>query len=176
MIESIFQDEDLRTVSEALDIAEDRTGDFFRFSLEQWKRHRYDVKTLLTLNIDEITHNAFALLNKYSEPVNIVEPKSRKSDFYFICIQDHQIAKALRRDKELRLFPLLIYIFTHELIHIIRFCDFSQRFEATGKNRQEEEKVVHSMTFNILKNLSLPEMGYVLKAYGNHRICEIVTF
>ena len=44
-----FRKEDMLTVSEALDIAEDRTGDYFKFSSGQWKRHRYDVKTLSQL-------------------------------------------------------------------------------------------------------------------------------
>ena len=44
-----FEKEDLHTVSEALAIAEDKTGDFYKFSFGQWKRHRYDIKTLLDL-------------------------------------------------------------------------------------------------------------------------------
>ena len=44
-----FKKNDLTVVSDALEIAEDATGNFYKFSLGQWKRHRYDVKTLSSL-------------------------------------------------------------------------------------------------------------------------------
>jgi len=50
---------ELSTVSEALDVAEDKTGNFFKFSFGQWKRHRYDIRTLESLTPDAIS--AYAL-------------------------------------------------------------------------------------------------------------------
>ena len=170
-----FRKEDLRTVSEALVIAEDTIGDFYKFSFGQWKRHRYDVKTLLDLKYREITPNAFALLNKCSRAVSNFESKTKKMDFYFICLQDDRILEALRRDKSLGLLPLLIYIFTHELVHIVRFCNFSQRFEISGVGKEKEERIVHTATYEILKDLSIPKLDYILESYNGHRICELVT-
>ena len=96
-----FKDDNLLTVSEALDIAEDKTGNFFKFSLVQWKRHHYDIKTLSSLKPDEISDHAFALLNKGSRVINDYDSKTKKHDFYFICLQDHQILKALGRDRNI---------------------------------------------------------------------------
>jgi hypothetical protein len=175
MTPSSFTGEDLKAVNEALEIAEDRTGNFYRFSFDQWKRHRYDVKTLSGLKEMEITSNAFALLNKCSSIPRGIELKTRGRDFYFICLQDHQILKALERDTNLTALPLLVYIFTHELVHIVRFCNFFQRYELSGLRREIEEKVVHTTTFQILKNLSLPNLDYVLEAYGDHRVCEMAV-
>jgi len=172
---SSFRSEELATVSDALDIAEDKTGDFYKFSFGQWKKHRYDVKTLSTLNDIEIIPHAFALLNKYSGVTKDFESKAKRHDFYFICLQDEYILKALRRDRNLRLLPLLVYIFTHELVHIVRFCNFFQRFEITGEGRKKEEKIVHSTTFEILKDLSLPKLDYILESYYRHRICDLVV-
>ncbi len=168
-----FDGVDISLVSESLGIAEERTGDFYKFSFGQWKRHRYDVRTLLALREDEIALHAFALLNKCSRVTSDFESTWRKHDFYFICLQDHQIIKALRRDKELRLLPLLVYVFTHELVHIVRFCNFSQRFDICGDRREKEESVVQSTTFEILENLPLPGIDYILDAYQSHRICEL---
>jgi len=168
-----FQGEYISTMSEALGIAEERTGDFYKFSLGQWKRHRYDVKTLLGLGTDEVRPHAFAFLKKGTRVISDFEPKSRERDYYFICLQDHQIQEALNKDKYLQLLPLLIYVFVHELVHIVRFCNFSQRFDVSEKRREKEEKVVHSTTFEILEGLSLPRMDYVLHSYQNHRICEM---
>ena len=168
-----FQGENISTMSEALGIAEERTGDFYKFSLGQWKRHRYDVKALPELGTDEARPHAFALLKKGTSVISDFESKSRERDYYFICLQDHQILEALSKDKDLLLLPLLIYVFVHELVHIVRFCNFSQRFDVSGKRREKEEKVVHSTTFEILEGLPLPRMDYVLHSYQSHRICEM---
>ena len=168
-----FQGENISTMSEALGIAEERTGDFYKFSLGQWKRHRYDVKTLPGLGTDEVRPHAFALLKKGTSMISDFESKSRERDYYFICLQDHQILEALSKDKNLSLLPLLIYVFVHELVHIVRFCNFSQRFDVPDERREKEEKVVHSTTFEILKDLLLPRMDYVLDSYQNYRMCEV---
>jgi len=167
-----FKREELLTMSEALDIAEDRTGDYFKFSSGQWKRHRYDVKTLSQLADCEGIPDVFALLKKSKK--ERVEASSRYRDFYLICLQDHRILKALKRDRELGLLPLLVYVFTHELVHIVRFCNFSQRFEVSTKDREKEECVVHATTYEILKELSVPRLGYILNSYETHRVCDMV--
>ena len=171
-----FKKENVATIGEALDIAEDITASFYKFSTGQWKRHIYEVKTLRSLKDDEISEYAFALLNKGSRIGSGYESKTRIRDFYFICLQDHHIIRALDRDGDLKLLPLLIYVFTHELIHIVRFCNFYQRFEVVGENKEKEEKIVHNETYKILKSLSLPKMDYILKAYEGHRSFDMVPF
>jgi hypothetical protein len=170
-----FKYKHLHTLSDALDIAEDATGNFFKYSIAQWKRHRYDIKTLDALRGIEISKHAFALLRKCSGAVSGFEPKTKHGDFYFICLQDHSILSALKRDRELLMLPLLVYIFTHELVHIVRFCNFSQRFEATGKERTREEALVHEKTYEILRGVTLPKLDYVLEAYQDHRVFDMVA-
>jgi len=170
-----FNDDDFLTLNEALDIAEDATGNFYKFSLGQWKRHRYDIKTLSSLRANEIAQQAFALLNKGARVVSSFESKTKSRDFYFICLQDHQIQKALERDKALGLLPLLVYVFTHELVHIVRFCNFFQRFDVSGKEKDKEEAIVHETTFEVLENIALPKLDYVLDSYQGHRICDMVV-
>lgn len=169
-----FKYDDLLTVSEALDIAEDATANFYKFSSGQWKRHRYEVKTFSSLRPYEITQQAFALLNKGSRIICDYESKTKNHDFYFICLQDHQILKALKRDKALGFLSLLVYIFTHELVHIVRFCNFFKRFDVSGQEKEKEETVVHETTYEILEDLSLPKLDYVLDSYRGHRVCDIV--
>ena len=170
-----FSQDELKTLSDALDIAEDATGNYFKFSNGQWKKYCYDVKTLSSLSRGEISSFALAVLSKGSRVLNDYESKTKGRDFYFICLQDHLILRALKRDGNLALLPLLVYIFTHELVHIVRFCNFFQRFEVTDKERVEEEEVVHSTTYDILKNFSVSKLDYVLEAYRGHRICQIAV-
>lgn len=168
-----FKNEDLSVVSDALEIAEENIGNFYKFSTEQWRRHHYEVKTLSSLVDDEIATNAFALLNKGSRITTGYDSKTKGRDFYFICLQDHQILRALGRDKNLGVLPLLVYVFTHELVHIVRFCNFYQRFDVADMDREKEEKIVHTTTFEILKDLPLPKLDYVLEAYQDQRICQL---
>ncbi len=170
-----FKDDSIDTISEALFVAEDKIGDYYKFSSGQWKRYQYDVKTLASLEENEITSFAFALLNKRSRVIEGFDSSTKKRDFYFICLQDHHILNALKRDKYLTLLPLLVYIFTHELVHIVRFCNFFQRYEITGKNREYEESLVHEITFKILKKSSLKNMDYILDSYKQHRPCELAV-
>ena len=173
MVLSSFSQYEFDTVSEALDVSEDATGNFYKFSADQWKKHRYDVKTLPSLCRNEISQHAFAMLSKGCGLVDGFELKTRVHDFYFICLQDHQILRALSRDKQLGLLPLLVYIFTHELVHIVRFCNFLQRFDLPPKEIEQEEGVVHATTFKILEDSSMPDLGYVLESYQGHRICDM---
>ncbi|MBN2061634.1 MAG: hypothetical protein JW882_14585 [Deltaproteobacteria bacterium] len=173
MISRFFKENGMITLAEALDIAEDRIGNYYKFSLGQWKRHRYDIKTQEFLTEDEITKFAFALLNKCTNITDVFESKTKQKDFYFICLQDTQILNAVKRDKNLRLLPLLVYIFTHELVHIVRFSSYFQRYEAPVEDREEEEKIVHAITYEILKKISLPKLDYILESYQGHRICAL---
>jgi hypothetical protein len=167
-----FKDEDLVTLSDALDVAEDEPPNFFKFSHDLWKRNQSDVKTMKSLAPGEMSNFAFAVLRRGTRK-GLPDWKSKERNFYFICLQDHQILKALRRDNELALLPFLTYIFTHELVHIARFGRFLQRYETSGVNREKEEQIVHAITFDILKGVSLWKMDYVLDAYQDHRIGEI---
>jgi hypothetical protein len=163
-----FKREQLTTVSKALDIAEDKTGNYFKCSAVQWNRHRYDVKTLSGLTPAQIIPDAFAFVDKGVRSPEEVESPRANREYYFICLQDHEILKALERDKDLELLPLLVYIFTHELVHIVRFGSFLQRFETTGGDREKEETVVHGITHDILKKSSLPRLNLVLASYRCH--------
>jgi len=170
---AFFRQNELVTVSDALDIAEDATGNFFKMSIGQSKRYGYDVKTLSSLNQREISSFALAVLSKGMRMLKDFEPRTKTRDFYFICLQDHLILRAINRDRDLELLPFLVYIFTHELVHIVRFCKFFQRFDVTDRERAEEEEVVHSLTFDVLKKSSLAKLDYVLDSYQGHRICQL---
>ena len=166
-----FSQNDILLVGDALDIAEDATGNFFKLSLGQWKKYRYDVKTLCSLNQDEIKPDGFAFLNK---GIKVRDSAGRHEDFYSICLQDHMILKAINRDKELKLLSLLVYVFTHELVHIVRFCNYMKRYDVLGEEKDEVEKAVHETTYNILKDLSVPNLMYILESYKHHRLPQMI--
>jgi hypothetical protein len=166
-----FNKNQLSVVGDALDIAEDMTSNYFKLSLLHWKRNRFDIKTLSSLFSEEMKDNVFALLKKYSSDCKAeIELLNKRGEFYLICLQDHHILQALQRDNNIKLLPLLAYILTHELVHIVRFCKFQVRFDTQEEsNRIEEEKIVNHTTYEILKQLSLPHLSYILGSYNPDR-------
>jgi len=167
-----FKYHDFQTISEALDIAEDVTSNYYKFSFNQWKRHRYDVKTLISLNEPDSYQDIFAFLYKGSRISSIPATIPQNHDYYLICLQDHQILNALNRDKNICLLSLLIYIFIHELVHIVRFCNFSQRFKVSPKEKKREEIIVHSVTNDILSYQKISKLDYILDCYKPYRIVD----
>lgn len=168
-----FNRENMLTAGDALHIAEDTIGNYFKLSSAQWKKHPFSVKTLADLREGEIVPEAFARLEKRILGERSLQDRVNGKDHYFICLQDHEILKALGRDRELCLLPLLVYVFTHELVHIVRFCTFLQRFEVQGNEKEKEEKIVHTATYKILRRIRMPDLDYVLDAYEDHRVCEL---
>lgn len=166
-----FTEKDFLTVSDALEIAEDITANFFKFSTAQWKRHSYEVKTLGRLDPEDPAKEVLAFLKKGSAAGD--DMKRKLKDYYLICLQDHMILRAAQRDGKIALLPLLLYVFTHELIHIVRFCSFMQRFDARPAEREREERLVHELTYRALGDVPLPSLGYVLDCYSGHRAFEL---
>ncbi len=168
-----FTDRDFLTVSDALEIAEDVTANFFKFSTAQWRRHCYEVKALGPLEPEEPVKEVLAFLKKGSSAGDDHIIRRKLKDYYLICLQDHMILLAAQRDIKIALLPLLLYVFTHELIHIVRFCSFKQLFDARPMEREREERLVHELTYKALGDVSLPNLGYVLESYSGHRVFEL---
>lgn len=167
-----FNPAQIQVVSQAVEIAEDVTANYFKISTAQWKHVRYDIRTLAELSTEEITESAFAQITRYSRKPGQTVPGGRPYDFFKICLQDHNIMAAVERDEPLELFPLAIYVVTHELVHVVRFCKFLQRFDVDHLERQEEESRVHTITQQALGALRLSRLDYVLGAYQNYQFME----
>ncbi|MCE5281264.1 MAG: hypothetical protein LLG93_04095 [Deltaproteobacteria bacterium] len=153
--------------------AERMAAGFFRLAPGQWKEHRYDVKTLAYLDKHEVREGAFAHLCKYGLDGQAVDGKSH---FYRICLQDDRILDAVERASSfIRLAPLLLYIAAHELVHVVRFERGEVAFEASDREKSEEEETVHRITRNLLKPATDPDLNLVLDCFSNrYRIGDMV--
>ena len=149
-------------LKEATVIAEEVTSDFFKLS--HWRRARYDILTLEALRDEEISSHALALVAKYDGCHKDRLLRSATFDFYRVCLQDHNILKTLQHVDYL-MFPLLLYIVTHELVHIVRFSQFLALFEASEEHKQEEERRVHRLTQTILAPLKVRDLPPVMRYY-----------
>jgi hypothetical protein len=72
----------------------------------------------------------------------------------------------LKARPQISLFPLLLYVITHELVHVVRFSQFLALFEACGKEQAEEEARVHQLTQEILAPLNFLELTPVMSYYN----------
>ena len=130
-----FNPEQLETVNEAVEMAEELVSNHYKMSASQWLHRRVDIKTLTDLSPDEIVHGPFAQIIRYEGRHRARPLGSSTYDLYKICLQDHAIMTTLSEQTELRLFPFVLYIITHELIHIVRFSKFLQYFDAPAEDR-----------------------------------------
>ncbi len=158
-----FDQMHLEQLNEAMVIAEEMTSDFFKLSLAQWRRARYDLKTLAGLQDEEITPGALAVVAKYDCRPHDRLLRSASFDFYRICLQDHNILRVLKVHPGLSPRSLFTYILTHELTHIVRFSRHQALFDTPWALRPLEEARVHQLTQEILRPLNLvdlPAIGY----------------
>ena len=162
-----FNSEDMVIVDQAVIVAEDVISDHYHLTFSSWGKYRYDIKTLRNLNPAEIADEAFAQIVRLGHPD--WPSGMRVGELYRICLQDQNILRALRRDPNLQLLPLLTYVVTHELIHVVRFYKFHQFFDANEEEREAEESRVHELTFNLLRPVGIKQMPMVFEFYENHR-------
>lgn len=172
MERSPFQQHEIDVLRQAIEISEDLISDFYKISTSEWKRYRYDIQTLRDLQEEEITDTAFAQIRRYIRCPQQKLRGSESGDFFKICLQDHLIRQAIQRDAHIRLLPLTTYIVTHELIHVVRFAKFLQRFYTTEAEREAEEIRVHSLTHQMLEPLKIQGLGDVLDAFRDCRTME----
>ena len=156
-------------LAEALVVAEEMTSDFFKLTSRHWLAARYDISTLAHLREEEISPHALALVAKYDGCPEGRVLRSSSFDFYRVCLQDHNILKALATRKDLKLFPFLCYILTHELVHIVRFSRFEARFDTSAEEKLREEARVHQLTWKILAPLNKSlDLGPVIEYHQQH--------
>jgi hypothetical protein len=88
------------------------------------------------------------------------------SDFFRIELNDPGILVAARRER-LRedLYPLLLYILTHEMVHLVRLSSILTDTEQMTLPRESEETRVHQIARSILVTLPTPGLDSVLRRF-----------
>jgi len=160
-----FGGAELMVVNDAVEMAEELTSNAYKMSFAEWSPQRYDVKTVADLLPEEIIDGPFAQIVRYEGRKVRTSLGSYGYDFYKICLQDHNILSAVN-EADLRLFPFVLYIVCHELVHVIRFAKFLQAFEASVEEKLEEETRVHEITRGVLQGTQVKGMRNVFDFYA----------
>ena len=155
----------IQAINTAVAMAEELVSNHYKMSASQWLRRKYDIKTQADLAPNEIVEGPFAQVIRYEGQRRDSSLGSGAYDFYVICLQDHAILAALRQSADLVLMPFIVYIVVHELIHIVRFSQFLQNFDASPDEIAAEETRVHDLTRKIISPLNLAGVEAVLRFY-----------
>jgi hypothetical protein len=161
-----FNSSQIVLANRTFDHAEKLATTYFRLNHRAFKAHRYEVKTLEHLEKHEINDRAFAHLCRYhcEKDGGIKNPDNFQ--FFRVCLQDNRILNAVERAHSfIKLVPLMLYIATHELIHVIRFNNGFSNFDAPLEEKIKEEENVHYTTSNILKSIADPDLRLVIDCF-----------
>ncbi len=161
---SLFFDKKQRSwVREALDTAEALAGNYFGVDLEDADQFPYDLMTLANLQGMEKTRDALAQVCKYLYSKKKSAAEGR--EFYRICLQDDRILYTVKTEIPELLQPLLLYVITHEVIHVIRFSMDPGKFHFRLQERMGEEREVHRITYECLKPCRDAGLDHLLERY-----------
>jgi hypothetical protein len=155
-----FGTSELKAVAHAREQAAALVGDFYVLAPREWARLHYEVRTLSQLAPAEISHKAFAQIFCYDCTRRVGETVLARHDLYRICLQDHCILRAVQQEAELEV--LLLYVLTHELVHVVRFSQQLQRLDLAPELRPLEELSVEQTTRQILAPASDAALRRVL--------------
>ncbi|MBM4327508.1 MAG: hypothetical protein FJ118_10135 [Deltaproteobacteria bacterium] len=151
----LFTTTDLATIFRAASVAENLTGAFFDLANDEWTRNPYGVFTRKEVDSTLYREDAFAqvVLCSARRPA---AGKVPLEEGFAIVLQDPTILRALLRAGSPDLWTLILFVLTHELVHIVRFRKF--RIDCLAPHseteREKEEQLVHSLTRKILAGVT----------------------
>ncbi|RUM89049.1 MAG: hypothetical protein DSZ23_03735 [Thermodesulfatator sp.] len=156
----------IKLLEKAVNVSEDIISDYFRLTTDYWLRNPYEVLTLKDSGEIYIPEGAYAHLLKYGKIVSEKDSGTDNRHLYRILIYDHRILKVTNGNKAV-LWPFLVYVMMHELVHITRFAKFECM--ASQEDRDLEEEKVHNLTNEILGRVSIAGLGEVIDFFnGKH--------
>lgn len=160
----IFDPKQREAAFRAFRVAEDLIGDHFALAAIDSRNHPVDLRTLVELRAEEVVPaGAFAQVARYDERGSIA---SLARTLYRICVQDHAVLNRLRDERgAVDLFPLLVYVLTHELVHVVRFLRHQGPFHPTDRGRAAEEAIVHEITRRVLTRAPIHALRPVLERF-----------
>lgn len=166
MAEKFFNEKELLLLGEIISQSEEMVADFYKMSDSDWKKFRYEFLTLKDLKEDEIVKGPFAQIVKYNAKPWGSDLASSFYTIYRICILDKEIKERVKNFK-LPLESFFYYIIVHELIHVVRFSKYIQKFEAKGDEIMVEEKKVHDLTKKIVERSKIGDKEKVFEFFKN---------
>lgn len=165
-----FSTEQISLTRRILSQTEDQVGAFYQIHFRDLKKIHYDIRTSAQLDTGERSSHAVAQICKY-ECSRPGRGSGNLFDFYRICMQDRNLLSLTRMSgNPIEIIPLLLYVLTHEFVHIIRFSLMGQDFFASSTDREMEEERVHLITMQVLRESGHGALSRVYDYFDRSRI------
>lgn len=148
----------LRLVGEATGDSHRHLARFYQYAPREFFHFSYEVATEEDIHPEQLKTGVFAETLSYQRP-------DWPRDFFRVHLFDHPILGALGSRSELpALYPFILYILTHELIHVSRLprIDLDSALPA---DRLREEETVHRLTREVLAPAASPGLRQVAELY-----------
>ena len=155
----------LRAVRAVERRAADLVTRFYRLAPREWDTMPYEVRTLRHLAPGEVVDSALAHVLCYGVRRTIDDRVVAERDLFRICLQDHRILRHIAEDA-VELPALVLFVLTHELVHVVRFGQRMQAIDLPGDLRVREEASVDKTARLILRSSGVPGVGAVLERFA----------
>jgi len=157
-----FSRDQRNLVYRALQEAEGHTSRYYCIPPYAWQELRYD---LLTRSDDEWEPLPEAALARLRCLQKTSRSHTGPLDFYRIELNDPTILKAAERERLRTLYPFLVYILTHEMVHLVRLSSILNSAGGVMLAPEAEERRVDKISHQILANAGLPKIHPVLQRF-----------
>jgi len=171
----LFDASQRRQVRRAAARAESLTAGFYCIPGREWPRFPYDISTLAygpgpeaPVFADVVRMVPDGAGDAVAPALDAAKERRAKREHYRIRLRDDEILSAVDDRTDLRLFPLLLYVLTHELIHVVRFESGTALapYDAPDPEaRSVEESRVHAITRQVLRPAGTPWLRRVERLY-----------
>jgi hypothetical protein len=134
----------------AVDEAEERTTRYYCIPPFRWQQFPYDLLTRQDHEWEPLPDPVLARVQCLKK----ISPKPLTSfDFYRIQLNDPSILSAARRENlSGDLYPFLVYILTHEMVHMVRLSAILEPDRDALRTCGPEEERVQRISRQILSN------------------------
>jgi hypothetical protein len=162
-----FSPEQRHQVIHAIDEAERRTTQYYCIPPFRWEQLPYDLLTRQDLEWAPLPDPVLAQVQRLQK----LSPQSLKSfDFYRIQLNDPAILGVVERESLAgRFYPLMVYILTHEMVHLVRLSTILKSEDQAGLTLETEEKRVQSISRQILSDGHPPDFGPILDRFCSYQ-------
>jgi len=146
-----------------MDEAEEHTTRYYCIPPYRWHQLKYDLLTHRDCEWEPLPEATLARTQRLHQ----VRPsRNTTCDFYRIQLNDPSILIAAHRENlEPDLYPFLVYILTHEMVHLVRLSTILPDEQAIRLAPEAEESRVVGVAYRILSNASDQRLRPILSRF-----------
>lgn len=158
-----FSPEQRNLVIHAANEAEERTSRYYCIPPFRWNQLSYDLLTSKDMEWEPLPEPVLARVQLLQK----IRPEPHKPfDFYRIQLNDPSILTAALREKlEGSLYHFLVYILTHEMVHMVRLSSILEPAKVIPQIVETEEQRVQRISRQILSDANFQAFHPILEKF-----------